>query len=118
MSQLAALTSWMCTFGSSTIANRSFAESPFEYPLNPQWYGRPTWCSLRPWTVSGATRSVTITRASTAVRAVMIVAQPPCSSPRSAASSGPISQKNSGWSSARYGSVRDIAPAVWCSVSR
>ena len=63
-------------------------------------------------------RSVTSTRASIAARAVTIVAQPACSSPRSEASSGLTSQKSSGWSSARYGSVRDMPPAVWCSVSR
>ena len=68
--------------------------------------------------VSGVIRSVTSTRASMALRAVTIVAQPMCSSPRSVASSGETSQKNSGCSSARYGSQRDMPPAVWCSVSR
>ena len=46
-------------------------------------------------------RSVTSTRASIAARAVTIVAQPPCSRPRSAASSGLTSQNISGCSSAR-----------------
>ena len=46
-------------------------------------------------------RSVTITRASIAVRADTMVAQPPLVSPRSCASSGEISQKNSGCSSER-----------------
>ena len=63
-------------------------------------------------------RGVTSARASTMPRIVRIVSQPPGSTPRSAASSGEISQKNSGCSSARWGSVRDIPPAVWCSVSR
>ena len=53
-----------------------------------------------------------------AERAVTIVAKSPCSSPRSAASSGLTSQNSPGWSSARYGSVRDMPPAVWCSVRR
>ena len=44
---------------------------------------------------------VAFTRASIALRAVMIVAQPRCSSPRSAASCGEISQKKAGCSSAR-----------------
>src|SRR4051794_29016139 len=63
--------------------------------------GRPIWCTRRPSTVSGRSRSVTITRASIAARAVTIVAQPACSSPRSAASSGLTSTNGSGWSSAR-----------------
>src|SRR5207248_2587254 len=37
MSQLAALTSWMCTFGSSTKGKRSLAESPVTRPFVPQW---------------------------------------------------------------------------------
>src|SRR5262249_62411717 len=37
-----AFTSWMCTFGSSTIAERSLAESPVVRPFVPQWYGRPS----------------------------------------------------------------------------
>ncbi len=45
--------------------------------------------------------SVTMTFASIAPRAVMMVAQPPCSSVRSSASAGEISQNISGWSSAR-----------------
>jgi hypothetical protein len=66
----------------------------------------------------GWTRGVTITRASIDERADEIVAQPMCSSPRSAASWGETSQKNSGCSSDRYGKVLDMPPAVWCSVSR
>ena len=50
---------------------------------------------------SGRSRSVTSTRASIAVRAVTIVAQPPLTSPRSAASSGDTSQNISGCNSAR-----------------
>ena len=70
-------------------------------PLAPQWYGRPTWCSRRPCTSMARIRSVTRTRASIAVRAVMIVAQPQVDRSRSAASSGETSQKNSGCSSDR-----------------
>ena len=51
--------------------------------------------------VSGVIRSVTMTRASMAARAETMVAHPPFSRPRSAASSGETSQKNSGWSSER-----------------
>ena len=47
---------------------------------SPSGTGSPTWCTVRPCTTSGAIRSVTRTRASIAVRAVTIVAQPPCSS--------------------------------------
>ncbi len=63
-------------------------------------------------------RSVTMTRASIAPRAVTIVAHPRCSSPRSAASSGDTSQNISGCSSERYGNHRLMPPAVWCSVRR
>src|SRR6185312_15047589 len=62
-SQVAAFTSWMCTFGSSTRENRSFTVSPVTCPLPPQWYGNPTWWIVRPCTSSGFMRSVTITRA-------------------------------------------------------
>ena len=48
----------------------------------------------------------------------MIVAHPPCSSPRSSASCGCTSTNISGCSSERYGVKRDMPPAVWCSVSR
>src|SRR3954453_23633326 len=71
-----------------------------------------------PRTFCGLIRSVTCTRASIAAREVTIVAQPRCSRPRSSASSGLTSQNSSGWSSDRYGTVRLIPPAVWCSVSR
>ena len=63
-------------------------------------------------------RSVTMTRASIDERAVVTVAQPACSSPRSVASSGDTSQNISGCSSDRYGSHRLMPPAVWCSVRR
>lgn len=63
-------------------------------------------------------RSVTSTRASIAARGETIVAQPPLTRPRSAASSGETSQNISGCSSARYDDQRLIPPAVWCSVSR
>ena len=53
-----------------------------------------------------------------APRAETIVAQPPLVKPRRRASSGETSQKNSGWSSARYGCHRVIPPPVKCSVSR
>lgn len=101
MSAVSALSSWMWAFGSSAMAMSSLAASPVEIPLGPQWKGSPIWWTVRPWTVRGLSRSVTMTRASTALRAVMIVAQPPCSRPRSAASCGESSQKNSGWSSER-----------------
>ena len=91
----------MCTFGSRTLWARSLAESPADRPLAPQWYGSPIWWSRRPCTSIGRIRSVTRTRASTAARAVTIVAQPPFSRPRSAASKGETSQKNSGCSSDR-----------------
>ena len=101
ISQANALTSLICTLGSRLTEARSLAESPRLSPFGPQWYGMPTWWSRRPCTVSGVIRSVTRTRASIALRTVTIVAQPRCSRPRSAASSGEISQKNSGWSSDR-----------------
>ena len=60
-----------------------------------------------------ACADVTSARASmTAARRVMIVTQSPCSSPISPASSGEISQKSSGCSSARCDSCRDMPPAV------
>ena len=37
MSHVNALTSWMCTFGSSAMCARSFAASPFVNPRWPQW---------------------------------------------------------------------------------
>src|SRR5699024_8634506 len=117
-SQLVALVAGIETLGSSVCGSRSLAASPVLIPLGPQWYGSPTWCSTCPPTRSGFIRGVTSTRASTAVRAVTMVAHPPLTRPRSRASSGLTSQKNSGCSSDRYGSVRLIAPAVWCSVSR
>src|SRR5918998_6288482 len=51
-------------------------------------------------------------------RLVETVTQPALSTPFSAASSGLISQNSSGWSSESQGIQRDIAPLVWCSVSR
>ena len=101
MSQASALTSWMCTFGSSDRWASSLAASPVVRPFGPQCQGSPTWCSCRPPARSGVIRRVTSTRASIALRAEMIVAQPMCSSPRSAASSGDTSQKKAGCSSAR-----------------
>lgn len=118
MSAVSALSSWMWALGSSAMATSSLAASPVDSPLGPQWKGRPIWWTVRPCTVSGTSRDVTITRASTAPRAVTIVAHPPCSRPRSAASCGESSQKNSGCSSERYGDQRLIPPAVKCSVSR
>src|SRR5437868_9427558 len=40
---VAALASWMCTFGSSAMCIRSFALSPLVSSRCPQWYGSPTW---------------------------------------------------------------------------
>ena len=103
-----ALSSWMCAVGSVTIAVSSFAESPRVSPLGPQWNGMPIWWIVRPPAVNVGTRRVTMTRASTAPRAVMIVAQPPLLSPRISASCGETSQKNSGCSSDRYADQRLI----------
>src|SRR5687767_8045012 len=118
MSHVAALTSWMWALGSSTTANRSLAASPVESPRLPQWYGSPTWCSSRPWTTSGAMRSVTNTRASMAARTVVTVAHPPLTRPRSAASAGLTSQNMAGCSSDSTPRNRLMPPAAWCSVSR
>ena len=63
-------------------------------------------------------RRVTSTRVSIAARGDTIVAQPYGSRPTSSASSGDTSQNISGCSSERYGSQRDMPPAVWCSVRR
>ncbi len=41
-----------------------------------------------------------------------------CAIPSEAASAGDTSTNSPGCSSARYGRVRLIPPAVWCSVSR
>ena len=102
MSQVAALLSWMWVFASMCTPSRSLAESPVAIPRSPQWYGMPIWCTTCPSrSFSGRTRSLTSTRASTAARAVTTVANSPCSSFRSAASSGETSTKNSGCSSAR-----------------
>ena len=115
-----AFDSWIDTFGSATNAINSFAESPRTNPDEPQWYGKPIWCTTRRRrpTTNGGMRDVTSTRASTDVRAVEIVAHSPFTSPRSRANSGDTSQKNSGCNSASHGSQRDIPPAVWCSVNR
>ena len=118
MSQVPTLLSWMSTFGSSVMPNRSFAESPVTRPSLPQWYGIQIWCTTRPSIRSGVSRSVTSTFASIAARAVTTCAQPRWSSPRSPASSGDTSTNISGCSSDRYANCRLIPPAVWCSVSR
>src|SRR5207248_9241775 len=88
MSHVNAFTSWMWTFGSSAMWERSFAASPVVRPRRPRWYGSPTWWRTSPSTLTGRMRSVTITRASIDDRAVVTVAQPPCSRPRSRARSG------------------------------
>ncbi len=108
----------MCTLGSSARWDSSLAASPLVSPLRPQCQGSPTWCRVRPCTRNGCIRSVTSTRASMALRAVTMVAQPRWVSPRSAASCGETSQKNAGCNSDRYGRNLDMPPAVWCSVSR
>ena len=118
MSQVSDLNSEMCVLRSSTSLRSSLAASPVTSPLAPQWIGTLTWWTSCPPTMSGLTRFVTSTRVSIAARAVTIVAQPVCSSPRSAASSGPTSMNSSGCSSDRCAMVRDMPPAVWCSVSR
>lgn len=73
---------------------------------------------IRPSTRSGVSRSVTSTLASMAARAVTRWAQPRFVSPTSAANSGDTSTNISGCSSASGRTMRLIAPAVWCSVSR
>ena len=74
MSQVPTLVSWISTFGSRVMPNRSLAESPVTRPV-----GRPSGRaarpggSIRPSTRSGVSRSVTSTRASIAAAAVTIV---------------------------------------------
>jgi len=63
-------------------------------------------------------RGVTSARASISPRAVAMTTQSPLTTPTSRASSGEISANSSGCSSARCDSVRDMPPAVWCSVKR
>lgn len=101
MSTVNALTSWMCEFGSSTTDDNSLAASPVLNPLGPQWYGRPTWCTMRSATLSGVILSVTRTRASITARGLTMVAHSPLVSPRSSASSGDTSQNISGCNSDR-----------------
>ena len=84
----------------------------------PQCHGTEIWCTIPPSTRSGPTRRVTFARASISPRSVAITIQPPSSMPRSAASTGSISAKSSGCSSASHGRLRLIGPVVWCSVSR
>jgi hypothetical protein len=101
MSQVPTLLSWISTFGSSVIPIRSLAESPVTRPSLPQWYGIQIWWITRPSMRSGVSRSVTITLASIAARAVTMCAQPRWARPRSAASSGDTSTNISGCSSDR-----------------
>jgi hypothetical protein len=68
--------------------------------------------------VAGDQASVTITLASMAERGVTMVAQPPWVRLAAAARSGWTSQNISGCSSLSRCSVRDMPPAVWCSVRR
>ena len=89
----------MLTFGSATSEVRSLALSPTTSPAKAQWNGRPIWCTTRPSTRSGHSRRVTMARASIRPRAVSTVIQPPCTMPRSAASSGLSSTNISGCSS-------------------
>ena len=62
--------------------------------------------------VSGWSRGVTSARASMVPRAVDTRTHAPFPTPTSRARAGEISQKSSGWSSARCDSVRDMPPAV------
>ena len=89
----------MLTLGSATSEVRSLALSPTTSPAKAQWNGSPIWCTTRPSTRSGRSRRVTIARASIRLRAVRTVTQPPCTMPRSAASSGLSSTNISGCSS-------------------
>ncbi len=75
-------------------------------------------CTGRPLARTGRMRSVTIARASTLAREVVTVTQSPVTRRFSAASSGLISANSSGCSSESHVFQRDIAPEVWCSVSR
>ena len=109
-------------FGSPDRAVRSFIVSPVT-PCSlvacvPQCHGSEIWWTIPPSTRSGPTRRVTFARTSTSARAVEMTIQPPSSMPRSAASSGSISANIAGWSSSSHGTLRLIAPAVWCSVRR
>ena len=75
--------------GPATIGDQLVRRVAGGEPVRPPVVGQPDLVDrARPARSAGRIRSVTSTRASIAVRAVTIVAQPPCSSPRSAASSG------------------------------
>src|SRR5438105_10000177 len=45
--QVNALASSMLTFGSRTMCARSLVILPVLFPWNPQWNGRPIWCTMR-----------------------------------------------------------------------
>ena len=98
------------TFGSATRALRLFTTSPWAVPCQPQCHGRPIWWTVFPSMRKGRIRRVTSARASISPRAVRIVTYSPFRIPRSAASSGEISQKSSGINSASQGSQRLITP--------
>ncbi len=100
----------MLTLESATSEVKSLALPPTTSPAKPQWNGSPTWWTVRPSTVSGLIRRVTMARASMRPRADSTVSQPPWTMPRSAASSGPSSTNISGWSSLSHALNRLIGP--------
>ena len=61
------------TLGSSEMATRSFAVAPVEMPRCPQCHGSPTWCTVRPCTMSGRMRAVTSARVTIEPRGVVSV---------------------------------------------
>ena len=105
-----AFASCMLTLGSATSEVRSLALPPTTSPANAQWKGRPIWCTVRPSISKGRNRRVTIARAAMRPRADSTVTQPPCSMPRSAASSGLSSTNISGCSSLSQLLKRLIGP--------
>ena len=107
MSQVSALTSWMWTFGSSTMRGEVVRRV-----AGGQAARCPSGTAGRPGAVAGPApraariRSVTSTRASIADRAVTIVAQPPCSRP-ALAPRAPGSPRRTSPAAARRGTARE-----------
>ena len=89
------------TLGSSEMASRSFTTSPFATALPSPVIGQSDLMHGAAVNLQRPHRVVTRARRSTMPRGVMMVTQSPCAMPSSSASSGEISQNNSGWSSAR-----------------
>ena len=78
----------------------------------------PTWWIVLPPTVIGRMRPVTSALAVISARGVITRTTSVLAIPFSPASSGLISTKSSGCSSASHGSQRLITPERWCSVRR